>query len=114
MLKCNIKKLSFIKPEMGYLGFWVTSTGIQTINKKVEAMVKMMPPNNTKEVRSFIGKVNYYRDMWYRRSHLLHPLSALTSPKVKFKWNDVEHKAFDEIKHAVAHNTLLAYPDFNR
>ena len=52
--------------------------------------------------------------MWAIRSHLLHPLTALTLPKVKFKWTDVEHKAFDEINRIVSHDTLLAYPDFNK
>ena len=35
-------------------------------------------------------------------------------PKVNFKWTNVEQKAFDDIKRAVAHDTLLAYPDFNK
>ena len=53
-------------------------------------------------------------DMWYRKSHLLHPLTALASNKVKFKWNDTEKKAFDDIKHAISQDTLLSYPDFNK
>ena len=52
--------------------------------------------------------------MWDRRSHLLHPLMALTSPKVKFKWTHVEQKEFDEIKSTVSHDNLLAYPDSNK
>ena len=52
--------------------------------------------------------------MWARRSHLLHPLTALTSNKVNLKWTDVEQKGFDDIKHAVAQDTLLAYLDFNK
>ena len=51
--------------------------------------------------------------MWAKRSHLLHPLTALTSNKVNFKWNNVEQKYFDNIKCAVVQDTLLAYPDFN-
>ena len=58
----------------------------------------MTPPTNQKQVRSFIGLVNYYRDMWPKRSHLLQPLTALSSKKVKFKWTHVEQKGFDEIK----------------
>ena len=34
-LKCNIKKSSFGKTDMEYLGFWVNRTGIQPINKKL-------------------------------------------------------------------------------
>ena len=74
----------------------------------------MTPPTNKKQVRSFIGLVNYYRNMWDRRSQLLQPLNTLMSYKVKFKWTDMEQKAFDDIKWAVAHNTLLAYPYFNK
>ena len=33
---------------------------------------------------------------------------------MKFKWTDVEQKAFDGNKQAVAQDTLLAYPDFNK
>ena len=52
--------------------------------------------------------------MWDRWSHLLHRLTALTSNKVRLKWTDVEQKYFDDIKQAVAQDTLLAYPDFNK
>ena len=54
----------------------------------------MMPQNNTKEVCVFIGTVNYYWDIRSRWSHLIHPLTALTSNKVKFKWTNVEQKEF--------------------
>ena len=74
----------------------------------------MTPPKNTKEVRAFIGIVNYYRYMWAKRSHLIHPLTALTPNKVKLKWTDVEQILFDDIKCAVAQDTLLAYPDLNK
>ena len=73
----------------------------------------MKPPKNVKEARVFVRIVPYYRDMWVKRSHLLHPFTALMSHKVKFKWTDVEQKAFDDIKHAVSQDILLTYPDFN-
>ena len=55
-----------------------------------------------------------YRDMWEKRSHLLSPLTALTSNKVNFKWTAVEQKVFNEIKRNVACDIILAYPDFNK
>ena len=73
-----------------------------------------MPPKNTKEVREFIDIVNYYTNMWDIRSHLLHSLTEITSPKVKCEWTEVEQKEFDDIKRTVAHDTLLAYTDFNK
>ena len=74
----------------------------------------MKPPTRQKQVRGFIGLLNYYRDVWDRRSHLIHPLTSLTSNKVKLKCTDVEQKVFDYIKCSVAQDTLLAYPYFNR
>ena len=72
-----------------------------------------MPPKGIGQVRVFVGLSNYYRDMRSRRSHLLQPLTALTSTKVKFKWTDAKQQAFDKIKRIVARDTLLIYTDFN-
>ena len=52
--------------------------------------------------------------MWAKQSHLLHPLTSLKSNNVKFKWTDIEHKAFDKIKRIVARDTILINPDINK
>ena len=39
----------------------------------------MNPPTSQKEVQKLIGVINYYRDMWPRRSHVLASLTILTS-----------------------------------
>ena len=73
----------------------------------------MKPPNPQKEVHKFIGVVNYYHDMYERRSHTLVPLANIMPSIVKFKCSKIKQDYFDEIKRVVAHDTLLAYPDFN-
>ena len=103
----------FGKPELEYLGFWITRNGIRPLAKKVEAFLSIAPPTNKKELRRFIGLVNYYRDMWARRSKTLSPLSALTSKNVKWSWTEVEQKAFDTMKRIISRETLLSYPDFS-
>ena len=55
----NMENSYFGQIEMEYLCFWVTQTGIRPINMKVEAIVNMMPPNNTKYVCAFIVIVKY-------------------------------------------------------
>ena len=77
-------------------------------------MVNMMSQKSQKQVREFIGLVNYYRDMWAKQSHLLHFLTALTSNKVNFKLTYVEHKAFGEIRRIVACDILLIKLDINK
>jgi hypothetical protein len=70
--------------------------------KKVEAILQIKPPTTRKQQRCFIGMVNYYRDMWPLRSHLLAPLSSLTSSKVKWKWTTEHHESFDKMKALIA------------
>ena len=76
--------------------------------------MRLTPPTTKRQLRRFLGMINYYRDMWRRRSHILAPLTAMCSAKVKFVWHDKEQKAFEEIKAIMSRETLLAYPDFSK
>ena len=97
-LKINASKCSFCQAELEYLGYWITRNGIKPTSKKVEAILKLTPPTKKKELRQFIGIINYYRDIWPQRSQLLEPLTALRSDKVKWKRTKERHNAFDEMK----------------
>ena len=112
-LKVNAEKSFFGRHECEYLGFWITRKGIRPLSKKVEAIKNIAPPKTTKGIRSFVGLINYYRDMWPRRAHTMSPLTKLTSSKTKFIWKDEHQKAFDAMKKQVGRDVLLAYPDFN-
>jgi transposase InsO family protein len=111
-LKVNVPKSFFGREELEYLGYWITRDGVKPLNKKVEAINNLAAPTNRKELRRFIGLINYYRDMWIRRSEVLAPLTALTSIKVKWKWTEVEQNAFDTMKRLLARETILSFPDF--
>jgi hypothetical protein len=97
-LRVNAEKSTFCAEKIEYLGYWIRKSGIQPIPKKVEAIKNMVRPTTRKELRQFIGMVNYYRDMWVRRSSLLAPLTSKTGKNVKFKWTDEHQKSFKDIK----------------
>ena len=112
-LKVNAEKSFFARTELEYLGHWVTREGLMPLPNKVQAIQSLNPPKNRKQLRGFIGMVNYYRDMWRSRSHILAPLTKLTSDKVKWKWTEEEQKAFEDMKKAISKEVLLSFPDFN-
>ena len=112
-LKVNAKKSFFGKDALEYLGYWVTRDGIKPLESKVTAIRKIAIPKTKRELRKFIGLVNYYRDMWIRRSDVLAPLTSLTSKQAKWQWTPREQEAFDTIKRIVGKETLLAYPNFD-
>jgi RNase H-like domain found in reverse transcriptase len=82
--------------------------------KKVQAIMDIAEPCTRRKLRSFLGIVNYYRDMWIRRSHVLAPLASLTSTNAKRNWGEPQKKAFAMAKRIIAREVLLAYPDFSK
>ncbi len=76
-LKVNATKPSFCAHDFEYLGYKLTRAGIKPQPKKVQAILMLNLPNNIKELRHFLGMVQYYRDMWARCSKMLAPLTDL-------------------------------------
>ncbi len=113
-LKINAGKRFFARTQLEYLGYWIIQDGVKLLNKKVKAINNLASPRNCTEVRKFIGFVNYYRDMWGKRSEILAPLTALTSLNVKWQWTNKEQDAFDTMKRIMARETILAYPNFDK
>jgi Reverse transcriptase (RNA-dependent DNA polymerase) len=86
LMRANVRKCFFARTELEYLGYWLTRQGIQPQPKKGEAILRLSAPQNWRQLSHFLGMVNYYRDMWQCRSHLLAPLSALTLKDVPWQW----------------------------
>jgi hypothetical protein len=95
-LKINAVKSFFAQTNLEYLGYNISREGLCPSQKKVEAMLQIKSPTTRKQLRQFIGMVNYYRDMWPLRSHLLAPLSSMTSAKVKWKWTQECQDSFEK------------------
>ena len=116
-LRINVDKSFFATSQLEYLGYLVTRQGLRPIASKVEAIQRLQRPKTMRQLRSFLGMINYYRDMWQHRSTLLAPLTDLTKvPKgsKKFNWGPVQEEAFQTIKKQISANTMLSFPDFTK
>ena len=125
-LRINADKWSFCAITTEYLGYMLTREGIKPQKNKVQAILALKAPTNVKELRRFLGMVQYYKDMWAKRSKMLAPLTDLVGEcgqtKVtkakgtkKLPWHcDVKHqKAFGLIKDTIVQDIVLAYPDYS-
>ena len=65
-LKVNAAKCSFCATETEYLGYVLTRVGIKPQPKNVEAIIALTPLQNVKQLRRFLGMVQYYRDLCVR------------------------------------------------
>ena len=107
----NPLKCEWAVTSTEYLGFFLTIDGLKPMPKKIEAITNVARPTSTKEVRSFVGLINYYKDMWPKRAHILSPLTELCSTRTKFKWTDAHEASFQQMKKLVAEDVLLRFPD---
>jgi hypothetical protein len=72
-LKTNANKSDFCTLETEFLGYTLTRQGINP--HTIELILALNPPTNVKELRRFLGMVQYYRDMWTKRIETLSPLT---------------------------------------
>ncbi len=123
----NGAKSLFCAHEIQYLGCILTREGIKPQPKKVQAILALIPPNNVKELRHFLGMVQFYRGMLARRSEMLAPLTDLAgecgetkttrmnkTKKRPRQTDPIYQQAFDNVKAAVVKETVVAYLDISK
>jgi hypothetical protein len=68
-------------------------------------------------MKSLIGMIQFYRDMWQRCSHILSPLIDSASGKkgnTKIIWTNEMDEAFIQIKQMISEEVFLTYPDWDK
>ena len=99
---------------MSFLGYVVTSQGIEVDSSKIEAMQSWPTPMTVTQIWSFVGLAGFYR--WFVRdfSSIAAPLHELTKKGIPFSWGTAQDVAFTILKDKLTHAPLLQLPDFNK
>jgi hypothetical protein len=61
-LKINLDKCLFGNKQVSYLGFTLTPEGIKPGEAKLKAIKNAGPPNDIKEIQSFMGLCNFFQN----------------------------------------------------
>ena len=111
-LNINVKesKCLFFEKEIPFVGFMVNKFGYWKQPQKVDAIAKWGTPRSVKDIRSFLGYVNFYRPFVSHLSVLAKPLYDLTAKGVQFKWGEPHQLAFDQIKATLTKDVFLMFP----
>ena len=78
---------------------------------KVKGITNWLTPTKVKDVQSFLGLVNFYRQFVKDFSKIAAPLHKLTRNDQKWKWDAMHQKAFDELKTRFTKQPILMMVD---
>jgi hypothetical protein len=93
----KLKKCSFAKQEIHYLGHILSAQGVRTGPEKVSAVMQWPTPANVRELRGFLGLAGFYRRFVRHFAILAKPLTQLLKKHQLFIWTTDHQKAFEAL-----------------
>ena len=110
----NAQKCVFGAASVQFLGHLVDKNGIHPLPGKVQAITDFPQPTSRRQLRTFLGLINFYHRFIPRCAKILGPLNTLlASPTECLTWDNASLHAFTTIKEALATATLLVHPKPN-
>lgn len=106
--KLKFTKCRFAAESAKYLGHFIQHNSIQPLTDNLVSIKEFPTPKTQKNVRSFLGKINYYHEYIPKITLILEPLHNLLRKEQKFIWSEKCQKAFDTTKQLLCSKPILA------
>ena len=89
----------------------MSASGVSVDLEKVEDVMSWERLKSVFEIHIFLGLAGYYRRFIEDFSRLAVPMTRLTRKGVKFEWDDLCEKAFQELKRRLTSAPILIVPE---
>jgi len=109
-LRLNPNKCTFGVRSGKLLGFIVSQKGIEVDPDKVRAIREMPAPKTEKQVRGFLGRLNYISRFISHMTATCGPIFKMLRKDQGIVWTDDCQKAFDSIKEYLLEPPILVPP----
>ena len=109
-LVVNKNKSEFYVKELDFLGHKLNATGYHVTDTKIKALQDFTPPKTLRQLRRFLGLINFYRKFIPHASEIQKPLTALTHKNATYTWSNECQRAFETLINSVLHASQLVYP----
>ncbi|XP_052736650.1 uncharacterized protein LOC128197859 [Vigna angularis] len=113
-LRLNPAKCTFGVKSGKLLGFVVSQKGIEVDPDKVGAISEMPAPSTEKEVRGFLGRLNYIARFISQLTATCEPMFKLLRKNQVMVWNEDCQAAFEKIKQYLQDPPVLRPPEPGR
>jgi ribonuclease HI len=109
-LKLNPEKCVFGVKKGKFLGCLVSTKGIEANPSKIEAILRMEPPNSKKGAQRLVGILASLNRFISRSTERNLPFFEILKSAEVFQWGLVQQKAFEELKQYLIDLTTLTPP----
>ncbi|CAL9021783.1 unnamed protein product [Prunus brigantina] len=104
---------SFLSYKVVFLGFVVSTNGLQANPEKIRAIMEWPVPQSVGDVRSFRGFVSFYRRFICGFTSIMNPITECLKQN-SFEWSKSAQGAFEQIKVLMTEAPVLTLPDFEK
>lgn len=109
--RLKLSKCTFALDSVQYLGHIIRYNSISPMKDNLISIRNFPVPKNQKNVRQFLGKINYYNEYVPKISLILEPLHKLLRKGQNFIWSDECQEAFEYMKNFLCTQPVLAIFD---
>ena len=102
-------KSEFFKTEIEWIGHKIDQNGIRSLHDKLMAIKKLKHPKNEKELKSFLGAIQYLSKYINNLSAQTDGLRQLLKKDNEWIWTDEHTKAFENLKQKITEIPCLAH-----
>ena len=109
-LRLNPNKCTFGVTSRKLLGHIVSERGIEVDSEKIRAILDMPAPRTEREIKSFLGRLQYINRFISRLTDICEPIFCLLRKSQPTVWDDDGQHAFEKIKECLISSPVLVLP----
>src|SRR5208282_3751563 len=110
-LQADIRKSEFHVTRTKYLGFIISTDGIEADPEKTAVISQWQPPRTVRGIQSFLGFCNFYRRFIQGYSQIARPLNRLVRKDQPFNFDKNCWDAFETLKERLISAPVLIHYD---
>ena len=100
--------------KVPFLGVVMKEGRVKIEEEKVAGVLKWPMPQYVRDVRKFLGLANYYQCFIKDFAKVALPMNKLTRKDEKWKWEEDQQQAFEQLKGIFTTRPVLATPDLDK
>ena len=115
--KINLTKCSIAVPQVEFLGYHISSSGLQPGSSKSAALLAARCPSTTSSIKSFYGLASFFRAFIPNFAVRAEPLLALTTKQNSYHGGPLPPtalQAFHDLRTSLSHSPCLTFPNFQK